>query len=49
MLSSDKFADGYNQILQDADARHHDVGSAWSLIAVLTVLLVGISSLVHFL
>lgn len=49
MLSNDKFADGYNQTLREADARHHDVGSAWGLIAVLSVLLVSISSLVHFL
>lgn len=49
MLSTEKYYDGYNQILREADHRRHDVGTAWGLIAVLGVLLIGISSLVHFL
>lgn len=39
----------YDEILQETASDHRSVGSAWSMIAVLAVLLVGVSSLVHFL
>ena len=41
--------ENYNDILQDAGSSHHSVGSAWGLIIVLTVLLIAVSSIVHFL
>jgi hypothetical protein len=41
--------DNYDEILQESSADHRSVGSAWSMIAVLAVLLVSVSSLVHFL
>jgi hypothetical protein len=41
--------DNYDAILQESSSSHHSVGSAWSVIAVLAVLLVSVSSLVHIL
>lgn len=41
--------ENYDDILQEAGSEHHSVGAAWGLIAFFTVLLVAVSSLVHFL